>query len=114
MLAVGVCTGGLGYWALQGVVSAVEHREHRYALCHALRALRQAAARSACTRMLLMACFAWLLSLWSGRKILSSSAPSVMIRVRSACILLFSRPRSRLGGGASVPARAGLGAVEWL
>ena len=85
----------------------VEHRAYRYALCHALRALRQAAARSACTRTLLMACVAWSLFLWSGRKILSSSAPSVVIRVRSACILLFSRPRSRPGGGASVPARQG-------
>ena len=47
------------------------------------------------TRTLLMACFAWSLSLWSGRKILSSSAPSVMIRVRSACILLFSLPAER-------------------
>ena len=73
----------------------VEHRAYRYALCHALRALRQAAARSACTRTLLMACVAWSLFLWSGRKILSSSAPSVVIRVRSACILLFLLPAGR-------------------
>ena len=73
----------------------MEHRADRYVLCRALCALRQAAARSASTRTLLMACFAWSLSLWSGRKILSSSAPSVMIRVRSACILLFSLPAER-------------------
>ena len=93
----------------------VEHRAYRYALCHALRALRQAAARSACTRTLLMACVAWSLFLWSGRKILSSSAPSVVIRVRSACILLFSRPdRVQVVGLLCRPGRAGRrGVVLW-
>lgn len=114
MVVVGVCTDGRIRLASQGSQATAARELCRYALCHALRALRQAAARSACTRTLLMVCFAWLLSLWSGRKILSSSAPSVMIRVRASCILLFSRPRSRPGGGASMPARQDLGAVEWF